>query len=273
MIDLHCHSQYSDGLLSPSDLLDRAIHAGVSMLALTDHDSIAGIADLHLASQQKDITVIPGIELSVRWKKYDIHVLGLRLDPTAPELLAIIAQQNDARIMRAKVIGELLARFGIDDAYEKACNIAGHIRIGRAHYAQLLVSEGLVQDVKTAFTRYLGQGKVAYAPSSWINLSEAVAAIHAAGGDAVIAHPLKYRLTRTKLHELIRDFKEVGGEAIEVVSGNMLEQDIQMLANLCIKFEVLASSGSDFHGDGLSRVGVGRQKQLPKDCVSLWSTW
>lgn len=273
MIDLHCHSHYSDGLLSPHDLIERAVKANISLLALTDHDSMEGLPALRTAASGLPIHIIPGIELSVTWKKYDLHILGLNVDDTHPLLLDVIRQQNEARIARAEAIGAALLRCGIQHAYEKACELAGHSRIGRAHYAQLLLKEGMVQEQQKAFTQYLGRGKLAYVPSNWISLHDAVEVICAAGGQAVIAHPLKYKLTQMKLQELISCFKQAGGVGMEVVSGEILERDIQILAKLCNKFDLLASSGSDFHGEGMSRVGLGRQKALPLSCIPIWRDW
>ncbi|MCR9192107.1 MAG: PHP domain-containing protein [Gammaproteobacteria bacterium] len=273
MIDLHCHSHYSDGLLSPKALLERALQSGIKTLALTDHDTLEGVSELVREAQGKAIRIIPGIELSVRWKKYDLHILGLNVSVDSPDLVQLIDKQNLERINRGKAIGAALEGCGIDEAYQKAVALAGHERVGRAHYAQILLKENYVQETKAAFKRYLGKGKVAYVPSSWIDLSEAVATIVAAGGKAVVAHPLKYKLTRTKLHELMQDFKALGGEGIEVVSGAMLDQEMRQMSQLCHRFDLLASSGSDFHGDGMSRVNLGHQKLLPSDCKPIWRAW
>ena len=272
MIDLHCHSIYSDGLLSPKALLERAQQAGLSMLALTDHDTVAGTIELQKLNDSK-LRIIPGIELSTQWKKYDVHILGLNVDTQSPELRAIMQEQQDCRIIRAQAIGEALQRCGLSQAYAKACDLAGHPKIGRAHFAQLLVQEGYVRDIKAAFSTYLGKGKVAYIPVTWAKLETIVAVILEAKGQPVIAHPLKYKMTRTKLQEFFLAFKELGGTGIEVVSGDMPTEDIQFLTKMCKKFSFLASSGSDFHGEGYSRVGLGRQKALPEDCVPVWTVW
>ncbi len=273
MIDLHCHSQFSDGLLSPAVLIDKAIQLGMTYFALTDHDTVAGYSESRTAVGDSGLQLISGIELSVHWKRYDIHIIGLNIDVHNEALLAVIQQQSDKRIDRARAIGKALEACGIPQAYEKACVIAGHTRIGRAHFGQLLVQLGYVPHIKAAFTRYLGTGKVAYVPSCWINLQGAVTAIRQAGGQAVIAHPFKYRLTRTKLLTLIEEFKLAGGEGMEVVSGDMVDQDIVSLAKLCNQFGLLASSGSDFHGESLSRIGLGKQKPLPLSCLPIWHTW
>lgn len=272
MIDLHCHSHFSDGALSPDALLDRALLAGIHMLALTDHDTTAGLELLQNAAQNTTIKIINGIELSTRWKKHDIHIIGLNINPDEEGLRAIIAQQNNSRIARAQQIATCLESFDVHDAYQKACDIAGHERVGRPHFAQILVNEGKVPDMQSAFKRFLGRGRGAYVPTAWLSVDEAVEGIIQAGGQAVIAHPLKYKLTRSKLHALISDFKDAGGVAIEVVSGEMLVSQINELAGICLRFELLASTGSDFHHD-LSRTGLGRQQPLPVNCTPIWHEW
>jgi len=272
MIDLHCHSNFSDGELSPSELLKKAIDYSVRILALTDHDTIDGLAPLHHAACDADIKIISGIELSVRWKKYDIHIIGLNITPNDPALCTLIAQQNTRRIARAHKIAECLLKCGVQDAFLKASVIAGHQRIGRPHFAQVLINDSLVQDMNTAFKRYLGRGKAAYVPTQWISIDEAVAGIVQAGGQAVIAHPLKYGLTRSKLHELIIAFKTVGGVGMEVISGETTVTEANELAGLCLRFELLASTGSDYHGNS-SRMLLGQQRTLPVNCTPIWDKW
>lgn len=273
MIDLHCHSNFSDGSLSPLNLLEKALELNIQILALTDHDTTAGLSALHEAARNHPIKIINGIEFSTRWKKYDIHILGLNINPESEALQALIAKQNESRINRALQIGELMALTGVNDAYDKACQVAGHKRVGRPHFAQVYINEGLTRDLQTAFKRFLARGKPAFVPTPWISIPEAVAGIKEAGGQAVIAHPLKYSLTRTKLHELISEFKEAGGDGLEVVSGEITVTQIQEMAGLCLRFELLASTGSDYHGEGISRVLLGRQRQLPLNCNPIWQQW
>lgn len=273
MIDLHCHSYFSDGLLAPDALLQKAVQSGVKLLALTDHDTTEGLALLQQAAKGKDIQIISGIELSAAWKKHTIHILGLHIDPENLHLRKLITLQNENRIARGKLIGEKLDQIGIIDAWKKACQIAGHERVGRPHFAQVLINEGFCPDMKTAFKRYLVQGKFGYIQASWLPLPDIVKTIVQSGGQAVIAHPLKYKLTRTKLYELIEAFKESGGTAIEVVSGDMPTEKIQEVAKLCDRFNLLASSGSDYHGDMISRVTLGHQRDLPAHCSPIWHQW
>ena len=273
IVDLHCHSNFSDGSLSPEFLVDMALEAKIDLLALTDHDTVAGSARLRAAAENKNIKIINGVELSVRWKMHDIHVLGLNVDSESVALNALLNKQNEQRTSRAKQIGDLLAKIGVEKAYEKACDISGHERIGRPHLAQVLVNEGLVKDMQAAFKAYLARGRLAYVPTMWISIDEAVSGIMDSGGDAVIAHPLKYKLTRTKLHALTEEFKSAGGTGLEVVSGEMNVSQIRELAGLCERFNLLASTGSDYHNDIYSRIKLGQQRSLPLNCKPIWEKW
>ncbi|WP_419418488.1 PHP domain-containing protein [Legionella sp. D16C41] len=273
MIDLHCHSHFSDGLLSPKELIEKATAANLQILALTDHDTVEGVNNLLKEKKPNSLKLISGIEFSTRWKKYDIHIIGLGIDTTNLALLTLIDKQNASRIERAKKIGEKLAAIGISNAYEKACQLAGHNRIGRPHFAKLCVAEAKTSDIQLAFKQFLRRGKQAYVETPWITISEAIAGINQAGGQAVLAHPVKYQLTQTKLNELIKEFKQAGGEGLEIVSGNVTKEQIDLVALLCKRFELLASTGSDYHGDNLSSISLGRQAKLPVNCMPIWHNW
>lgn len=272
MIDLHCHSVFSDGALTPEELIQKALDNQLQCLSLTDHDTVDGYVALNQAALKTNIKIINGIELSTRWKKYDIHILGYQINHTS-NLENLISHQNQSRIERAEQIGAALNLVGVEDAYKKANEVAGHKRVGRPHFAHVLINEGKTRDMKSAFKQFLGRGKSAYIPTPWISVQEAVEGIVKSGGKAVIAHPLKYGLTRSKLHELINEFKEAGGEGIEVVSGEMTVTQIREMAAISMRFNLLASSGSDFHGDTLSRTNLGRQQQLPVNCNPIWNDW
>lgn len=272
MIDLHCHSTFSDGALSPEELIQRAIEHKVSCLSLTDHDTMDGYERLLQAAANKPITIINGIELSVRWKKYDLHILGYQIN-NADQMAQLIDSQRLSRVTRAQTIGSALEEKGVSDAYQKACLIAGHKHVARPHFAQLLVQEGRARDMQAAFRQFLARGRPAYVATPWVRLEDAVTSINQAQGQAVIAHPLKYGLTRTKLHELINVFKEAGGAGIEVVSGEMTMTQIKEMAGTAARFNLLASSGSDFHNDKGSRIPLGRQQQLPINCTPIWHNW
>jgi 3',5'-nucleoside bisphosphate phosphatase len=271
MLDLHCHSLFSDGLLSPKELVLQAVANNVRVLALTDHDTLDGVPFLlDAARDYPELQIINGIELSTRWKKYDIHIVGLKIQLDDPMLCDLIIEQNLLRINRAKQIGHLLSALGVEDGYEKACQIAGHMRAGRPHFAQVLVNEGLVPDLQTAFKKFLGSGRCAYVATSWVDFNRVIEAINHAGGQAVIAHPLKYDFTRTKLRELISDFKLAGGVGIEIIAGDLPKTQILEMVGLAMRYDLLASTGSDYHGPKISRVGLGRQPIVPAHCKPLW---
>ncbi|KTD53172.1 TrpH protein [Legionella santicrucis] len=272
MIDLHCHSNFSDGALTPKALIQKAQNRKLRCLSLTDHDTVAGYQELLQAAKNTSIKIINGIEISTRWKKHELHILGYQIHHTT-NLLELIRRQNQSRVDRAQQIGAALNSLGITDAYFKACELAGHTRVGRPHFAQLLVNEGKARDIASAFKQYLGRGKKAYVPTLWLTVQEAVEGIKEAGGQAVIAHPLKYGLTRSKLHELINEFKEAGGAGIEVVSGEMTPNEVNEMAATSLRFHLLASSGSDYHSDRHSRVNLGGQKPLPANCTPIWHEW
>lgn len=271
MIDLHCHSLYSDGLLAPADLFKRALQSEIRILALTDHDTTEGLAHLHAAAATANISIINGIEFSTRWKKHDIHIVGLGIQLDSDVLNMCVKEQTHSRIERAIEIGKRLSRAGVSSAYEKACKVAGHERVSRPHFAEVLIQEGIVKDMKSAFTRFLARGKPAYVETNWTPIAEIIRVIHVSGGLSVLAHPLKYKLTRMKLNALISAFKDAGGAGMEVVSGLMTTLEVEEMAKLSQKYELLASTGSDFHGEGVSRVGLGRQIQLPSGCTPIWT--
>ncbi len=273
--DLHCHSHFSDGGHSPEELVGFAKQAGVDVLALTDHDTVSGLNSLHEAIQKPEVNlqIINGIELSVRWKKYDIHVLGLNIDKDAPELLQLIEKQKNCRVSRAKQIAEKLEKIGLKDAYEKAKRLAAHGLISRPHFAAVLLEEGITSTMQQGFDRYLKRGKVAYIPTQWANLEEALRAVKAAKGVGVLAHPLKYGLTQSKLRELIETFKAWGGQGIEVISGEIMPDQVALLVKLCQQFNMYASTGSDFHHTMSSRIKLGGQGTLPLNCTPIWQSW
>lgn len=274
IFDLHCHSFYSDGIDSPENILNKAFDNNVNYIALTDHDTIAGLQPLRDAADKLslNIGIINGIELSVKWKKNVIHILGLNLqEPNS--LDELLVYQNQQRIERAKKIAVCLEELGIQEAYQKAHDIAGHDRIGRPHFAKLLLNEGKVKDLNTAFKRYLVRGRSAFVPVNWVGIEDCVRYIMQSGGVAVIAHPLKYKLTQTKLNELIGEFKEVGGSGIEVISGRMHPNQIQSLLSICKRYNLVGSTGSDYHGQTMSNIDLGKQQQLPLGCTPVWQTW
>lgn len=249
IVDFHTHSLASDGALAPIELLRRAKAAGVQQFALTDHDTTAGYLAVRHTSEAEEIGLISGVELSCRWATATIHVVGLNFDADAPEMTAMVEQLTQAREERAEKIATRLAGVGIDDALEGAKAIANGSQIGRPHFATWMVEAGAVDSVAEAFDKYLGAGKIGDVKMFWPPLSDVVQAITRAGGVAILAHPLKYRLTGMKLRALINDFKAAGGGAIEVLNGRQPETDLKRLSQLAEGNGLMCSVGSDFHRD------------------------
>jgi predicted metal-dependent phosphoesterase TrpH len=270
-IDLHSHTLVSDGALAPIELVSRAISQGVDVLAVTDHDSI-GAYDVLGDLAAYPINIIPGIEFSTQWRGVGIHIVGLNLDLTNPSILQGVASQESARRNRAELIAEKLVKTGLPVDIERVRIIANGSNVGRPHFAQHLVELGCVKDIATAFKKYLGNGKAGDVKQGWAELPQIVKWVTDCGGIAVVAHPLKYKLTRSKLSNLLDDFAEAGGRGIEVVSGQQSADKTQMLAKLCEQKGLLASCGSDFHQPS-SWSELGKMSPLPKSCKPVWDDW
>jgi len=271
--DLHSHTYHSDGTLSPADLVMRARANGVDVLAVTDHDVTDGIDEAQAAAQTVGVVLVPGVEISVTWGAQTVHILGLRIDPTHAPLQAGLAELRKFRAWRAEEIGRRLAHKGIADAYEGARVRARGSLISRTHFAKFLVDAGHARDVRQVFRKYLVGGKPGHVPGQWAALPEAVSWIRAAGGQAVIAHPARYKLSAPRLQRLLTEFKESGGEAIEVVSGSHSRDDYLRFATLAAHYDLLASSGSDYHGPEAPWIELGRLPSLPQSCRPVWMSW
>ncbi|MRH78727.1 PHP domain-containing protein [Spiribacter sp. C176] len=270
-VDLHMHSTASDGRLSPEALVDRVVSAGVELMALTDHDTLEGVSAAQTYAAAQGIRCLSGIELSARWARGVVHIVGLNFDAQQPDLLAGVAQQLAARRQRAQRIGERLERAGCKGILARVVDAAGtNGAPGRAHFARDLVAQGWVSDFQSAFTRYLKRGRPGYCAVEWATIDNVVAWIHAAGGKAVFAHPLRYGLSGGALRAVIQRFVECGGDAIEVVSGGSQRNDVESAAALARRFKLAASVGSDFHDPAFRWSDVGRLAALPKDLDPVW---
>lgn len=273
--DLHCHSIVSDGLLSPTALVERARANGVDLLALTDHDEIGGLDEAMAAAKDAGMRFVTGVEISVSWgDDQTVHIVGLNFDHHLPELVNGLARVRGGRDARAGRMAVELAKVGIDGAYEGALKYAGNpALISRSHFARYIVERGFAPDVKTVFDHWLAKGKPGYVSHPWAELHEALGWIKAAGGIAVIAHPCRYRLTATERRELYVAFKELGGQGIEVVSGSHNEAEQREIASVAREFGFLASRASDFHGPGESYIDLGKLAPLPPDLTPVWAGW
>ncbi|MCW9088328.1 MAG: PHP domain-containing protein [Gammaproteobacteria bacterium] len=271
--DLHSHSLASDGTLSPEALVTRAAAAGVEVLALTDHDDTGGIAEAQGAASAIGIVLVPGVELSVTWGRQTVHIVGLHIDPASSVLQQGLARLREFRNWRAEEMGRRLARSGIEGAYAAASEKARGRIISRTHFAHFLAEQGYAASVRDVFKHFLKPKKPGFVPGEWATLEEAVGWIHAAGGQAVVAHPARYNMTASKRRKLLAEFVELGGEGLEVVSGSHSRGDNFGMAQLARMFGLKASAGSDFHGPENPWVELGRLDPLPEGCDPIWSDW
>jgi len=272
-VDLHLHSTASDGALSPSELMQRAAEREAELVALTDHDCLRGLEEARAAAFVLGVPFLNGVEVSVTWgtKQQSVHIVGLGIDPDSTSLSQGLASVRQGRIDRAREMAAGLARIGIEGAFDGAMAWCGNPEmIGRAHFARFLVGSGHVKDVRTVFRKYLTPGKPGYVPHQWAVLADAVGWIREAGGVAVIAHPGRYDLGRTLMERLITEFKDAGGEAIEVACGSHGLDDMHKFALLAQRFDLLSSAGSDYHAPGEGGRDLGRTDDLPPICRPVW---
>ena len=271
--DLHCHSTASDGALSPRDVVLRAQEKGVDVLALTDHDITAGLAEAQNTAQEIGLRLVHGVEISVSWKGVTLHILGLGIDADNEALQRGLSKTREFRSWRGEEIGRRLAKHGIDNALEGAQKYSAGGLISRTHFAHFLVEHGHATDLRKVFKHYLVHGKPGYVPGEWAELKDAVGWIRQAGGQAVIAHPARYRVTATKLRQILAEFKDCGGVGIEVVSSSHNDEDCRTMARYAEQFDLLASRGSDYHGPEHAWVELGKIPPLPETCRPIWDAW
>jgi len=272
--DLHSHSTESDGMLTPAALVQRAATRGVHVLALTDHDEVAGLAEARAAAGPAGIVLIDGTELSVSWGETTVHVVGLGIDPSCPVLVEGLASIRSGRRERGRRMGESLARAGIPGAFEGALKLAANEKLlSRTHFARHLVENGHAKEVRDVFKRYLTPGRPGYVDHEWASLADAIGWIHAAGGQAVLAHPGRYKVTRKQLRTLLTEFKDAGGDGVEVITSSHTQAQFDEFATHARYFGLLASCGSDFHGPGESWMDLGDLPALPSTLTPIWHDW
>ena len=271
--DLHSHTKYSDGSLSAQALIELAIERGITHLAITDHDTVQAhlqLTENNNSYASEKINIIKGIELSSQWNNMGVHIVGLNIDIHSTAITTAVKHQTQLRIERVKTIAKKLLQRGFPDITQGAMILAGDGQVGRPHIAQHMVDEGLVSSVGQAFNKYLGAGKVGDISSVWPDLECVVEWINAAGGVAVLAHPSRYKMTRTKCRRLMADFSDAGGQAIEVCAGNQVPGVAEEMAAVCDEFGFHASVGSDFHNPDYKWVKLGQYPSLPKACRPVW---
>jgi len=272
--DLHCHSSVSDGLLAPRDVVVRAAANGVTTLSLTDHDEISGLAAARDAADALDIEFVNGVEISISWRETTIHVVGLRIDPANAVLLQGLETTRTGRTERAKKMAAQLDAAGIKGSFAGALAYADNPDlISRTHFARFLVENGYAKDIPAVFRNYLVSGKPGYVAHEWASVADAVHWIRSAGGIAVVAHPGRYKLKRPALRAFLAEFRDLGGEGIEVITGSHTAHQYGEFAIIAREFGFLSSRGSDFHGPGESHTELGRLPQLPEDLKPVWHDW
>ncbi|WP_429496674.1 3',5'-nucleoside bisphosphate phosphatase [Robbsia andropogonis] len=272
--DLHCHSTVSDGTMSPEDVAALAAKGGVTLWSLTDHDEIGGQARAAAAAEAHGIRYVSGVEISVTWAKRTLHIVGLNVDPEHPTLARGLTSIRGGRQSRARLIGDKLAAMGIHGAYDGALRyVSNPDLISRTHFARFLVERGVAANTADVFRRFLSEGRPGYVAHRWASLGDAMAWIQAAGGTAVIAHPGRYQYTDLEFAALFDEFRQRGGDAIEVITGSHTPDQYVAYARVARQYGFRASRGSDFHGMDDGRNMPGTLPPLPTDLVPVWKDW
>ncbi|RBA25599.1 3',5'-nucleoside bisphosphate phosphatase [Herminiimonas fonticola] len=273
-VDLHCHSNISDGTLTPTALATRAKANGVDVWAITDHDELSGIAEARAVAASLALPFVAGVEISTTWAGQTVHIVGLQIDETNPTLVQGLTATRGGREQRAREISAQLAAAGIPGAFEGALKFVGNPDlISRTHFARYIIELGLSKDLHDVFADYLGEGKPGFVPHRWATLQNAVEWIRSAGGIAVIAHPGRYKFSDLAFDALFSEFKDLGGAAIEVTTGSHTVDQYGYYAKVANNYGFLASRGSDFHGLGESRVDLGQLPPLPSGVKPIWHDW
>ncbi len=273
-IDLHSHTTASDGRLTPNELIDRALSFNLDVLAITDHDTIDGLQAAHdyIEQEQLPLKLINGIEISTVWQNKDIHIVGLNIDPNSAPLNQLIEQQKQHREGRAELIAHRLGKATRDGVLAEVKLIAGDAPVTRAHFAKWLVDNGYAKTMQQVFKKFLTRNNPGYVPPQWCSMADAVQAIHAAGGTAVLAHPGRYDLTAKWVKRLLTAFVEANGDAMEVAQPQQAQQERRNLADYAIQYKLLASQGSDFHYPS-PWMELGRNLWLPSGVEPVWKDW
>lgn len=269
--DFHSHSAVSDGLLPPVEVAVRAAGNGVDWWALTDHDDLGGLDAARGAAEAAGMRFVPGVEISIEWHEIPIHVVGLGVDPAAPPLVDGLAALRLGRLERARRMGDSLAAIGIPGVFEGALGyVTNPNLISRAHFARYLVSIGIAAEPAEVFRHYLVPGKPGYVDHRWATLADALGWIAAAGGVAVVAHPGRYKFSGEAMRRFLGEFKDTGGQAIEVVCGSHTPDHVLHFGRMARHFGFHASRGSDFHGPEESYCDLGRLPALSEDLKPVW---
>jgi len=273
IIDLHNHSYYSDGVLSPTEVVRLAKEQECDIFALTDHDTTDGLVEAKIEARKLGLKFVPGVEVSAMWSNMTIHILGLNIDIENEALQAGLKQHQEFRAIRALKMARGLGGAGVIGAMEKTQAVAKKGMITRTHFAQMLIQEGICKDMKSVFKRFLTGKKPGGVKSEWAQYDEVISWIHAAGGAAVLAHPLRYRMTNTKVKRMMSDLSANGCDGVEVVTGSSSSNEITLVSQWANELGLLSSSGSDYHGWPNQRIKIGKLQDLPNIDQAIWRNW
>jgi predicted metal-dependent phosphoesterase TrpH len=262
LVDFHTHSHFSDGVLSPAALVERAKSRGVGTLALTDHDTTAGLDEARIACEGVGIRFVPGVELSAVWRGQTIHIVGLEVDATNAGLDAHMTGVLARRRARIAEIGERLERKARLPGRELAKQVASGHSPTRLNLARVLVEHGHAKDTQDAFDRWLNRDRPGHVPAEWPDFAVAMTALRDSGALPVLAHPHRYKLSAGALRNLVAEFQAQGGVALEASMAGMSMGDADRIAGLCRRFNLRASMGSDFHDPAVPWNPLGRWLKL-----------
>lgn len=268
-VDLHTHSNKSDGSLSPTALIDEAKSIGLSAIALTDHDTIDGLEEAIDHGNEIGIKVIPGVELSTEYMGRDVHIVGLFINYKDQSFLDHLKKFVDSRDERNKKMCQKLTNAGMPVIYEELIEMFGESVLTRAHYARYMLSKGYIKSLPEAFERYIGDHSPYYVPREKVTPKQGVELILNAGGIPVLAHPILYKLGKDALNKLVSELKEYGLVGIEAIYSTYTNADERTIRDLAKKYNLLISGGSDYHGaakPGLN-LGTGYGKLAIPDLV------
>ena len=269
--DLHCHSVVSDGTLTPEQLAARAKANAVELWALTDHDEVGGQDRALAAAHANGMKYLTGVEISVTFANKTVHIVGLGFDAHDEQLKTGLQRTRGGRSERAQEMSDGLAKVGIHGAYTGALKYAGNPElVSRTHFARFLVETGVCQDTNEVFRRFLTEGNPGFVPHRWASLKDAVQWIVQAKGMAVIAHPARYGFTPNEEFALFTEFKNHGGQGVEVVTGSHTPAEYVTYADMAQEFDFFASRGSDFHSPLESRIDLGTLPWLPGQLTPVW---
>jgi 3',5'-nucleoside bisphosphate phosphatase len=252
-------------------LAQRAKDNGVELWALTDHDELGAQARAIEAARQVGLPYLTGTEISITFAGKTVHIVGLGMDHEDPALVEGLRETRGGREQRAREMAADLARVGIPGVYEGALKYVGNPElISRTHFARYLVEIEACRDTNEVFRKYITEGKPGFVPHRWATLGDSVRWITQAGGAAVIAHPGRYGFTANEEFALFTEFKEHGGQGVEVVTGAHTQADYAKYADFCKEFDLVASRGSDFHSPEESHTDLGKLPDLPGQVTPVW---